>query len=58
MEKVVQQADFESSLCSAFSGEDFKHTTIGRGNVNMQAEMCIYIVLNSYRRDACERYSY
>ena len=46
MEKVVQQANFESSLCSAFSGEDFKHTTIGRGNVTMEAELCIYIVLN------------
>ena len=31
MDKVAVQGNFESALCSAFTGEDVKHTTIGRG---------------------------
>ena len=31
MDRLVAQANFESALCSAFTGEDIKYTTITRG---------------------------
>ena len=49
MERVVQQVNFESALCTAFSGEDFKHSTISRGR-NMFTQIGIFV--DCVRRNA------